>query len=72
MQLNKPKIFISHSWEDKPFVQRVEADLKSAGADVWVDHSKTRGGDNLPKRINEALEWKGYSFEVDQPFSDLV
>jgi len=55
--MNKPKIFISHSWEDKSFVYRLEADLKSAGADVWIDDNETRGGDNLPERIGEALEW---------------
>ena len=57
MQINKPKIFISHSWEDKPLVRRLEIDLKSAGTDVWIDHSETRGGDNLPERISKALEW---------------
>jgi hypothetical protein len=57
MEINRPKIFISHSWEDKSFVHQLEPDLKSAGADVWIDHSEIRGGDNLPKRICEALEW---------------
>lgn len=57
MKMNKPKIFISHSWEDNPFAYRLEADLKSAGADVWIDYNETRGGDNLPDRLGEALEW---------------
>lgn len=52
-----PKIFISHAWEDKIFVRRLEAELKSAGAEVWVDHSDLQGGDNLPKRISDALTW---------------
>lgn len=52
-----PKIFISHAWEDKALVRRLEDELKSAGAEVWVDHSGVRGGDNLPKRISEALAW---------------
>jgi hypothetical protein len=38
-------------------VRRLEAQLKSAGAEVWVDHAGIRGGDNLPERINDALEW---------------
>lgn len=54
---NQPKIFISHSWEDKPLVRRLEKELQAAGAEVWVDHEGIRGGDNLPERINEALEW---------------
>jgi len=52
-----PKIFISHAWEDKALVRRLEAELQSAGGEVWVDHSGVRGGDNLPKRISEALAW---------------
>lgn len=52
-----PRIFISHAWEDKALVRRLEAGLKAAGADVWVDHAGIRGGDNLPERINDALEW---------------
>ena len=52
-----PKIFISHAWEDKIFVRRLEAELKSAGAEVWVDHSGVQGGDNLPKCISDALTW---------------
>ncbi len=54
MHLNKPRIFISHAWEDKPLVRRLEAELQAAGAEVWVDHVGIRGGDNLPERISEA------------------
>ena len=52
-----PKIFISHAWEDKALVRRLEAELKAAGVETWVDHSGVRGGDNLPERISEALAW---------------
>ena len=52
-----PKIFLSHSWEDKAFVRRLEAELKAAGAEVWVDHSGVRAGDNLSKEISQALAW---------------
>jgi len=38
-------------------VLKLEAALKASGAEVWVDHSGVRGGDNLPKRISDALEW---------------
>ncbi len=53
----KPRVFISHAWEDKPTVYRLEEKLRQAGAEVWVDHSAARAGDNLPKRISEALAW---------------
>ena len=52
-----PRIFISHAWEDKELVRRLEKALSVAGAEVWVDHAGVRGGDNLPKRINDALAW---------------
>jgi hypothetical protein len=56
-RIGKPRIFISHAWEDKALVRRLEADLETVGAKVWVDHTGVRGGDNLPKRISDALEW---------------
>jgi hypothetical protein len=56
-QSEKPRIFISHAWEDKALVRQLEAELRTAGAEVWVDHIGIRGGDNLPERISEALEW---------------
>ncbi len=56
-RIGKPKIFISHAWENKALVRRLEATLGTAGAEVWVDHTSVRSGDNLPKRISDALEW---------------
>ncbi|MGH7454917.1 MAG: toll/interleukin-1 receptor domain-containing protein [bacterium] len=56
-QTDTPRVFISHAWEDKPLVRRLETELQAAGAEVWVDHSGIRGGDNLPGRISEALKW---------------
>ncbi|MCG3158859.1 MAG: hypothetical protein DKINENOH_05503 [bacterium] len=55
--LHSPKVFISHSWTDKPLVLELEEALRQAGAAVWVDHVGIRGGDSLPKRISDALEW---------------
>jgi hypothetical protein len=57
MSVEAPKIFISHSWDNKPLVRRLEAELKAAGAEVLVDHAGVRGGDNLPKEISAALAW---------------
>ncbi|MCA9733977.1 TIR domain-containing protein [candidate division KSB1 bacterium] len=57
MMQNKPRVFISHAWEDKPLVLEIEQKLETAGVEVWVDHSKLRGGQNLPMRISEALDW---------------
>lgn len=55
--IHPPKVFISHSWTDKPLVLELEEALRRAGAAVWVDHVAIRGGDSLPKRISDALEW---------------
>lgn len=52
-----PRIFISHAWEDKALVRQLEKALADAGADVWVDHAGIRGDNNLPERINDALDW---------------
>jgi len=56
-QTNTPRIFISSAWEDKALARRLEADLAAAGAEVWVDQSGIRLGENFPQRISEALNW---------------
>lgn len=56
-QTNTPRILISHAWEDEALARRLEVELTAAGAKVWNDQIGIRGGDNLPGRINEALEW---------------
>jgi POT family proton-dependent oligopeptide transporter len=57
----KPKeptrVFISHSWKDKALVRDLEAKLRDAGAEVWVDHRDVNVGDNLPAEISNALRW---------------
>ncbi len=54
---HRPKVFISHAWGNKPLVWQIEEKLQAAGVEVWVDHVGIRGGDSLPKRISDALEW---------------
>jgi len=58
-KIDPPRIFISHTWEekDKALTHVLEDALREAGAEVWVDHAGIRGGDNLPKQINDALDW---------------
>ncbi len=51
----KPQIFISHAHENKPLVRRLERELKATGAEVWVDHSGVRLGENLPESLSQAL-----------------
>ncbi|MGH7455096.1 MAG: DUF1566 domain-containing protein [bacterium] len=35
-QTDKPRIFISHAWEDKSLVLKLEAELKAAGAEKYI------------------------------------
>jgi hypothetical protein len=52
-------VFVSHSHRDEAFTHRLVADLKQAGATVWVDVAGVGAGD-FQKRINDALlacEW---------------
>ncbi len=51
------KLLISHAWEDKDIARRLENLLTRAGVEVWVDHSKVRGGDIIASKVSEALEW---------------
>jgi hypothetical protein len=55
--MTKRKVFISHSWEDNEISRKLAEYLKRDGADIWIDYSKIHGGDSLPRRISEALEW---------------
>lgn len=54
-----PRVFVSHSHHDDAFTYKLANDLKSAGAQVWVDVADVGAGDFLD-RINSGLascEW---------------
>jgi len=53
----KPKIFISHSWEDNEISRKLAEYLKRDGAEVWIDYAKIEGGESLPKVISNAIDW---------------
>jgi tetratricopeptide (TPR) repeat protein len=50
----QPRVFVSHSHKDDAFTGQMVADLRAAGADVWVEVANMGSGD-FQKRINEAL-----------------
>lgn len=52
-----PKVFISHSWDDNDISRKIAHDLKRDGAEIWIDYARISGGESLPERISEALEW---------------
>ena len=49
------KLFISHSWENKPVARRLAEDL-GRSHEVWIDHVKLHGGDPLLLEIQRAIE----------------
>lgn len=49
------KVFVSHSSADKPFVDRLVADLAAREVPVWYDKLDIRIGDSVPGSINKGL-----------------
>lgn len=49
-------IFLSHTIEDKPFVQRLKKSLVAHGVrEVWVDEAEIQIGDSLMKKIEAGI-----------------
>jgi TIR domain len=51
-----PKVFLSHSSADKPFVRMFSADLEAAGFEVWLDEAKLKIGDSLLPELAAAID----------------
>jgi tetratricopeptide (TPR) repeat protein len=49
------KLFISHSWENKPVARKLAEDL-GRSHEVWIDHVKLHGGDPLLLEIQQGIE----------------
>lgn len=49
------KLFISHSWENKPVAGKLAEDLGNSH-EVWIDHVKLHGGDPLLLKIQRGIE----------------
>jgi len=52
----KPTVFISHRGEDIDTVERLAAQLRQAGFEVWLDKWNISVGDSIIERINAGLE----------------
>ena len=48
-------VFISHNHRDKPIVTPLAAQLRMAGADVWLDSWEIRPGDSIIGKVSQAL-----------------
>jgi TIR domain-containing protein len=53
--MKKPRLFISHSWKDKFFVNKLAEQLAARGVDVWVDGAELKIGDSLFQSISQAI-----------------
>ncbi|MGE5376893.1 MAG: SUMF1/EgtB/PvdO family nonheme iron enzyme [Bacteroidota bacterium] len=61
------RVFVSYSRKDIAFVQRLAADLKNAGIEVWYDVSGIAGGDRWRSEIENALRNCQYVIVVLSP-----
>ena len=51
-----PRVFLSHSHKDKPFVKKLAKDLQSNGIKVWIDEAEIKIGDSLIKKITSGID----------------
>src|SRR6266436_1114520 len=50
------KVFLSHSGRDKPFVRRLNKDIKSHGFETWIDEDNVPPGGSITAEVQKALE----------------
>ena len=55
-----PKLFISHSSADKPFVRRLHDDLVTLGNTAWLDEREIGVGDPIVENLQQGLDWADY------------
>jgi hypothetical protein len=51
-----PVAFFSYSREDSEFALRLAADLRAAGANVWIDQLDIGPGQRWDRSVQDALE----------------
>ena len=62
-------VFISHSHQDKEFVERLAHDLQFYGIRVWIDDAELGVGDSLIQKVADAIEACEYLVVVLSPHS---
>jgi hypothetical protein len=62
-------LFVSYSSKDKPFVERLAADLIRYGVKIWVDALEMQIGDSLNKKIEQGISNSGWLGIVLSPHS---
>lgn len=51
-----PRAFVSHSGQDRQFVEKFAADLCDYGVDAWYSKWEIKAGDSIPEKIGRGLE----------------
>ncbi len=55
-QAGAPLAFLSYADEDRSYVERVAAKLRSAGVAVWQDKRNLRSGDRWPQILKQVID----------------
>ena len=50
------RVFLSHSWEDKPTARALADGLSARGVGVWLDEAEIKLGDSLIEKIRQAID----------------
>jgi len=53
--LRQPKLFLSHSHQDKRFARALARKLEDHGIGVWLDEAELNVGDSLLERLSDAV-----------------
>ena len=64
-----PRVFLSHSSQDKLFVDRLASDLEKMTVDVWYDKWEIKVGDSIVEKIAKGLKENDYIALVLSPNS---
>lgn len=59
-QPKAPRVFISHSSQDRDFVHTLVSNLKNLGLSIWVDYAELQVGDSIVTGISNALREADY------------
>ena len=51
----KKRIFLSHTAQDKPLIERLAIALRDYGFEVWFDKWEIKVGDSIVSKINDGL-----------------
>ena len=60
MNTYKHNLFISYSHRDRPFVEKLSADLEKKGVKCWKDEKEIKVGDSIAGKIRDGIDSSQY------------